>query len=87
MTNDFTLLEKVIRGIYGKHYDIDRVCVYRGNIGLYDGRDFNLFISRKYIETTFGIKLGNLKMNVEDLDLFGLIQKEKTFRIKLKGTF
>lgn len=78
-------LSKILVRIYSKAYHIERVCFFRGNVGLYDGEQFVVFFSKKYIHNTFNIDLSNSKRDVDDLDLFDLIQQEKVNRIKLYG--
>lgn len=78
-------LSNVLMKIYGHVYNIDRVCFFRGNIGLYDGNEFVLFLSKGYILDKFNIDLGNSAKNIDDLDLFKLIKQEKLSRVKLFG--
>ena len=78
-------LSNILIKIYGRVYDIDRVCFYRGNVGLYDGSEFVLFLSKGYILDKFNIDLGNSAKNIDNLDLFKLIKQEKLSRVKLSG--
>lgn len=78
-------LISVLKKIYGRIYNIERVCFFRGNIGLYDGEGFVIFFSKNYIVDKFNIDLGNLTKNVEDIDLLALIKQERISRVKLFG--
>lgn len=78
-------LSGILRKIYGRVYVIERVCFFRGNVGLYDGSEFVIFFSRRYILDKFGIDLMNSVKNVEDLNLLMLIKQERKTRVKLFG--